>query len=315
LVVLKENYRSSGTVVRACNAVIKTNEDRIDKELMATGEQGRPIRVISLPDEKGEADLIVREIESRMGGTSHYRITSDGNSRDYGENSHCFSDFAVLFRTNAQAAGVREALESWGIPNQVIGHRNQAAVEVFIDKLRSRMGDLHDGADIVVVTAWVCEEACMDQPDRLMLEAVALSYSHETPRTAALAMIDELSLSSGSDDYDAQADKVTLMTMHGAKGLEFRIVFIAGCSEGLVPYLKTNETPEVEEERRLFYVAMTRAKEELLILCPRRYSLYGQRLERQESSFLSEIPKDLINLTNIPDPSRKPAKGKQQSLF
>jgi len=155
----------------------------------------------------------------------------------------------------------------------------------------------------------------MDQPDRLMLEAVALSHSHETPRKAALAMIDELSLSSGSDDYDAQADKVTLMTMHAAKGLEFRIVFIAGCSEGMVPHLRTNETPEVEEERRLFYVAMTRAKEELLILCPRRYSLFGQRLERQKSSFLSEIPKNLVNFTDIPDPFRKPAKGKQQSLF
>ena len=315
LVVLKENYRSSGTVVRACNAVIKSNLDRIDKELVATSEQGRPIRVISLPDEKGEADLIVREIESRMGGTSHYRITSDGNSRDYGENSHCFSDFAVLFRTNAQAAAVREALESWGIPNQVIGHRNRAAVEAFIDKLRSRTEDLDDGADIAAVTARLCEETCMDQPDRLVLEAVALSHSHETPRKAVLAMIDELSLSWGSDDYDAQADKVTLMTMHAAKGLEFRIVFIAGCCEGIVPYLRTNETPEVEEERRLFYVAMTRAKEELLILCPRRYSLFGQRLERQESSFLSEIPQTLVNFSNIPDAFRKPTKGKQQSLF
>ena len=315
LVVLKENYRSSGTVVGASNAVIKTNQDRIDKALVAAGGQGGPIRVISIPDEKTEADLIAREIESRMGGTSHYRITSDENSRDYGGNSHCFSDFAVLFRTNAQAAHVREVLESWGIPNQVIGHRRQAAVDLFVDELQSRVQDLDDGADIVAVTTQVCEEAGIDGADRIMLEAMALSYRHETPRTAVLAMIDELSLSSGPDGYDAQADKVTLVTMHGAKGLEFRVVFITGCSEGLVPYLKTQEIPEVEEERRLFYVAMTRAKEELLILCPRRYALYGQRLERETSPFLSEIPKDLVCFTTIPDPPRKPAKGKQQSLF
>lgn len=315
LVVLKENYRSTQTVVRVSDSVIARNQERIGKELVATGEEGKPVTVISVPDERAEAEIIVREIELRMGGTSHYRIMSDQNSRDYAENTYGFSDFAVLFRTNAQASALRDALEAWGIPSQVVGRKDQTAVEALIETLKSRIDDLSDGADVVTLIALLSEETGIGQTDRMLLEGIAASYCHETPQIAILSVIDELTLLAAPDSYDGKADAVALMTIHAAKGLEFRIVFIAGCSEGLVPYVKVAEAPEIEEERRLFYVAMTRAKEELFILTPRRHFLYGQKTTRSESPFLSEIPKDYVRLVNIADPPRKPAKGKQQSLF
>jgi DNA helicase II / ATP-dependent DNA helicase PcrA len=315
LIVLKENYRSTKTVVHASNAVIANNRERIDKDPVAAGEQGGPIRIISLPDERNEADLIVREIESRMGGTSHDRIAADQNPRDYAENSHCFSDFAILLRTNAQAAVVREALESWGIPVQIIGRKNPAPIEAFVERLGVIAEDQSDREEIVALTALLCQELCLDEADRLIFERMAFAHRDEPQHTAALGMIDELLLSAEPDTYDEKADKVALMTMHAAKGLEFRIVFVAGCSDGLVPYVKADEAHEIEEERRLFYVSMTRTKEELVILCPRRHFLYGQRLERKESPFLSEIPKELARFVTVADPPKKPRKGKQQSLF
>lgn len=314
LVVLEENYRSSQAIVEAGNAVIANNQERIAKELVTSRKHGGLIDVISVPDERAEADAIAREIESRMGGTSHYRITSGDNSRDYAENDYGFSDFAVLFRTNAQVKTVREALGSWGIPIQVIG-RKERVLEAFIDQLRLKAEDLEEGQDIVPLIASVCEETGIDETDRMILEGIAASYRDEAPRDAAFAVIDELTLSADQDSYDTKADKVALMTMHSAKGLEFRMVFVAGCCDGWIPYTKTNEASEIEEERRLFYVALTRAKENLFILCPRHYSLYGQRIAPSESIFLSEIPQSLVRSVRIPDPSKKTAKGKQHSLF
>lgn len=315
LVVLRENYRSTQTVVRACNAIIANNRERIDKELRAAGEEGQPISVISAPDEKGEAEAIVREIESLMGGTSHYRIASELKPGHYVDNTYGFSDFAVLYRTNAQAAAIREALESWGIPSQVVGPGNRAAVEGFIATLRQRIEDLKDGTDIVTFIGSVCEEVGMGQAERAIIEGIAASCCNEPVRVGALAVIDELSLFAEMDRYDGDAEKVTLMTMHSAKGLEFRTVFIAGCCAGVLPHSKSYEHAEIEEERRLFYVAVTRARESLFVLYPRRYSLYGRKAAGSESIFLSEIPRNLVRSVNIPDSLSKPSKGKQQSLF
>lgn len=315
LIVLRENYRSTQMVVGASGAVIAHNQKRIDKELVATGNKGKPISVISVPDEKAEAELVVREIESRMGGTSRYRIMSRQDAPDYGENTYSFSDFAILFRTNTQAAMFRETLETWGIPGQVVGRDDRTMILGVIETLKSRSEDLNDQTDVGALIASVCDECAPGLMDRMLLEGVASPYRHEAPQRAVQAVIDELTLLAALDRYDAEADKVALMTMHAAKGLEFRVVFIVGCLEGLIPYLKAGEAVEVEEERRLFYVAMTRAKEELVILCPRRHFLYGQRVVRLESPFLSEIPKGYVRAITIADPPKKPSKGKQQSLF
>ena len=107
--------------------------------------------------------------------------------------------------------------------------------------------------------------------------------------------LEELSLISDVDKYDENADVVTMMTMHSAKGLEFPHVFLCGVEEGLFPsYRSMDSQEEMEEERRLCYVAMTRAKETLTITCAQRRMLYGQTSYARPSRFITEIPAELV---------------------
>ena len=108
--------------------------------------------------------------------------------------------------------------------------------------------------------------------------------------------LEELSLISDVDKYDENADVVTMMTMHSAKGLEFPRVFLCGAEEGLFPSYRSMESDEeLEEERRLCYVAMTRAKKQLFITCSQRRMLYGQTVYSRPSRFISEIPEELLD--------------------
>nr|MBA3938718.1 ATP-binding domain-containing protein [Planctomycetota bacterium] len=93
-------------------------------------------------------------------------------------------------------------------------------------------------------------------------------------------------------DRSEQPDQVTLMTLHGAKGLEFRFVFITGCEDGVLPLQRMGQTADLEEERRLMYVGITRAKEELYLSRARCRMQYGQTFRNDPSLFLSEIPED-----------------------
>jgi DNA helicase-2/ATP-dependent DNA helicase PcrA len=108
--------------------------------------------------------------------------------------------------------------------------------------------------------------------------------------------LEELSLISDIDKYDEEADAVVLMTVHAAKGLEFPIVFLAGAEDGIFPSVQNMCDPsEMSEERRLAYVAITRAKRELYILHTRNRLLYGQTMYNPISRFVSEIPSKLID--------------------
>ena len=117
----------------------------------------------------------------------------------------------------------------------------------------------------------------------LFLENVALIEQESTPEHL-----------NGADD----TEKVTLMTMHAAKGLEFKAVFLVGMEEGLFPHSMTLMDPyELEEERRLCYVGITRAKEKLYLTYARRRLYFGMRTQNMISRFLSEIPESLIEIT------------------
>ena len=127
--------------------------------------------------------------------------------------------------------------------------------------------------------------------------------------------LEELSLISDVDKYDENADVVTMMTMHSAKGLEFPKVFIVGAEEGLFPSYRSMESEEeMEEERRLCYVAMTRAKQELTITCSRRRMLYGQTMFGKPSRFVDEIPPELVQEVEV-RPQRSAGYGQQSSSW
>ena len=111
--------------------------------------------------------------------------------------------------------------------------------------------------------------------------------------------LEEASLMTDADNYDAGADVVTMMTMHAAKGLEFPVVFLPGLEEGVFPGSQSMFEPEkIEEERRLCYVAMTRAKEQLFVLSARSRLLYGQTNHNPPSRFLAAIPENVVKLTD-----------------
>ncbi len=101
--------------------------------------------------------------------------------------------------------------------------------------------------------------------------------------------LEAMALQGEMDEYDPRADRVALMTLHAAKGLEFPVVFIAGCEEGLTPYLHPNRETDIEEERRLFYVGMTRAREKLVLTRAESRLLFGRRSRPAESRFLGDI--------------------------
>ena len=133
------------------------------------------------------------------------------------------------------------------------------------------------------------------------------------PYGADLAgFLETVSLQSEADAFDPRAERVTLMTLHAAKGLEFPVVFIAGCEEGLLPYLPESErrsdnVADVEEERRLFYVGMTRAGEKLILTAARRRFLFGKQAELPLSRFVSDIEAALLEIQeHAARPQRRP---------
>jgi DNA helicase-2/ATP-dependent DNA helicase PcrA len=123
-------------------------------------------------------------------------------------------------------------------------------------------------------------------------------------------------MGSETDAYDPRADRAALMTLHAAKGLEFPIVFIVGCEEGLLPYVRPGEAPDIEEERRLFYVGLTRAQRKLVLTHSRTRFLYGQRTENPISRFVMDIEDALKEVQEMErkQMAKKP-ESTQLSLF
>jgi len=129
----------------------------------------------------------------------------------------------------------------------------------------------------------------------LELRTVAAGYKDLEPREALAAFLEEVALVSDVDELDEKVDAATLITLHQAKGLEFPVVFIVGMEEGVLPHFKSLPDPEqMEEERRLCYVGITRAKEKVYLVYTLRRSLMGSSAHNPASRFLKDIPPHLI---------------------
>jgi uncharacterized protein (TIGR00375 family) len=125
-------------------------------------------------------------------------------------------------------------------------------------------------------------------------------------------------LQTDTDIYDSKAQKVVLMTMHAAKGLEFNVVFIVGCEDGLIPYHRNsdaNQDVDVDEERRLFYVAMTRAQKALYLTLASKRRLFGKLKKQTLSPFVKDIENELLHKTDPKRPSPPRKKQIQLELF
>jgi superfamily I DNA/RNA helicase len=157
-------------------------------------------------------------------------------------------------------------------------------------------------------------DAAPDAPEARLVHQLVL---RATPFAGDMgAFLESIALQSETDAYDPRADRVTLMTLHAAKGLEFPVVFIVGCEEGLLPYEHPDAVVDVEEERRLFYVGLTRAQRRVILVHTRTRFLHGRQMHNAPSRFVGDIEAALKELQQMQRrPDRPGPAGRQLELF
>ena len=265
------------------------------------------------PTDKAEAEFIVRTLEEMLGGHSFFSIDS-GRSEDAGGDEFSFSDFAVLYRTEAQAPALIEALRRSGMPFQHRSHRrllDHPGVAEALDVLREagRPGPVREqlvaaclgdgrrgaGAGGDAPSAAQMMEACE------LLRPAAVACGDDLER-----FLSDLALGTEIDTWDPRADRISLLTLHASKGLEFPVVFIVGCENGLLP-LKWGKASRavLDEERRLFYVGVTRARTKLLLCRAKRRPWRGKLRELPPSPYLADIEEQLLERRRVLFPDRQ----------
>jgi uncharacterized protein (TIGR00375 family) len=313
---LAHNYRSTGTIATAAAGFIGAPSGGVSRPM------GKPIVTHAAVNEAAEADFVAATIENLLGG--HDLLTANRNGDDATTGRPLgFADCAVLYRTDAQAAALRAALDSAGIPfmksspASIAGHPGVNAILGMLDEAGEQAE-----TNLPARIAEAAETARrMDKVDAVALaEArgwlVALAGSNQVAGDPA-RLAEAVALSTEADFRDARADRVSLMTMHAAKGLEFPVVFVVGMEAGLVPFSWGAATPEADatqaEERRLFYVAMTRAKDRLFLTRAIERFWRGAVRALPPSPFLNEIAADLTVSDGAS--GRKRRRTQQLSLF
>lgn len=367
MIRLEQNYRSTQNILNAANGVISNNTMRKGKTLWTENAVGDKIEVHTSDSERGEAQFIAKTILDGV---------ADGRK---------FSDFAILYRMNAQSNSIEQALSRSGIPHRVIGGRRFYDREeirdmvAYLQVINNPHDDVRLGRIINVpkrgIGATTLEKASeiaaglgesiysvikdadvypqlsraatklksfvalidglmeaeqsgdyslaelynlilehtdyekylkteKDNPDVRIenieeLSSNIIKFEEDYAEEASLSnFLEEISLQTDIDNYDAEADSSVMMTLHSAKGLEFPVVFIAGLEEGVFPSIATMMNPdELNEERRLAYVGITRAKEKLYITKAKSRMLMGHTSYNKVSRFVNEIPPELLNYT------------------
>lgn len=367
MIRLEQNYRSTQNILNAANGVISNNTMRKGKTLWTENAVGDKIEVHTSDSERDEAQFIAKTILDGV---------ADGRK---------FSDFAILYRMNAQSNSIEQALSRSGIPHRVIGGRRFYDREeirdmvAYLQVINNPHDDVRLGRIINVpkrgIGATTLEKAAeiaaglgesiysvikdadvypqlsraatklksfvalidglmeaeqsgdyslaelynlilehtdyekylkteKDNPDVRIenieeLSSNIIKFEEDYAEEASLSnFLEEISLQTDIDNYDAEADSSVMMTLHSAKGLEFPVVFIAGLEEGVFPSIATMMNPdELNEERRLAYVGITRAKEKLYITKAKSRMLMGHTSYNKVSRFVNEIPPELLNYT------------------
>ena len=363
LIKLEQNYRCTGNILKAANAVIKHNENKYEKKLWTENDEGALPTIHKADDEYDEGRFIVQEI-------NHLRR----------EEYMKYSDFTVLYRMNSQSRAIEEILRREGIPYKIVGGlkfyerkeikdiisylrliynfsdnislrriinepkrgigktsidnigeiSEQTGLSMFdiikhaedyglnrvkansmefiqtIEYLRSKIEELSI-SDLIKETldktgymkALELENTTEAESRIENLEeflTVAIEFEEEEAENTLADFLEGITLSSNIDGMEDSEDSVTLMTLHSAKGLEFPVVFLVGLEEGIFPGNKSiGEPKELEEERRLFYVGITRAKQFLYLTCAKRRTIFGSTSYNAISRFVEEIPSDLLD--------------------
>ena len=309
---LRRNYRSTGTIVSAATQVIApVGGDTPSARIVRAIHEHITIHVA--PSGEAEAEFVVHTIEKLIGGHSFFSIDS-GRSAGAAPANLSFSDIAVLYRTDAQSKDLCDALARSGMPYQRHSHERltgRPAVRALLQRFHDRPGDIA-----------ACLRAAADE---LSAEKDGADYSAAFQQLLALAQpcgadrarFDErLCLATEADCWDARADRVSFLTLHAAKGLEFPVVFIVGLEDGILPLRWRDGASETEmaEERRLFYVGMTRARDRLFLTRAQKRLWRGDVRGLPPSPYLNDIESELLQHSRR-EPARRKLADSQLLLF
>jgi superfamily I DNA/RNA helicase len=318
VVHLTRNYRATRTLVEAACQAIRPGSLVPDRRLVAVREgAGSRIVVQRAATERAEAELVVHTLEQLLGGTSAFSF--DSGRVGYGDAPVLsFADIAILYRTEVQTPPLVEALGRAGIPFQKRSHRplaEQPGVRALLTALHKEGSGTGSVGSV---------EARLDRAVAALASALpadggpgpsALLAAAELLRPLAVRCGDDLdgflaavALGGEVDTWDPRAERVSLLTLHAAKGLEFPVVFLVGCEDGLLPlaWPGTGEA-DLAEERRLFFVGLTRARSWLFLFHSRRRTLRGQTAETRPSPYLADIAEALLDQREEPLlPPRRP---------
>ena len=363
IIKLEQNYRCTGNILKAANAVIKHNENKYEKKLWTANDEGELPSIYQLEDEYDEASYVVKQI-------NHLKT----------EEYYKYSDFVVLYRMNSQSRAIEDILRREDIPYKIVGglkfyerkeikdiiaylrliyntsdnislkriinepkrgigktsldniqqiseqngismyeviknaeqfglNRVKANADDFInliEELRTKQNELSISELIKETlnksgyTKALELENSVEAESRIQnLEeflTVAIEFEEEFADNTLGEFLENITLSSDIDNVEDAENSVTLMTLHSAKGLEFPTVFLVGLEEGIFPgYKSIGEENALQEERRLFYVGITRAKEHLFLTCAKRRTIFGSTSYNAISRFVKEIPEELLN--------------------
>lgn len=276
---LQQNYRSTPEIIAAANHLMARGEGALKLQAETVGDAAGTVpEVVTCENEQSEAEFIASEIAQRL---------------TVGERA---SEIAVLYRTNAQAAALESALLEAGVSYQVQGAQRFFERPIVKEALMTLRGaalaetrePLYQQVGSVLRSLGWTAEAPEGRSQRERWEALNALYllADEVEAGTTFKQFTGDLMERAKAHVEPQLAAVTLTPIHSAKGLEWAHVFIAGCVEGLIPIAYAETDAAVEEERRLFYVALTRAQRTLTLSVPQRTA--AGRV-RQPSSFLGEL--------------------------
>ncbi|HVD16867.1 MAG TPA: UvrD-helicase domain-containing protein [Actinomycetota bacterium] len=339
VVQLTRNYRSSRAIVDGALQVIAPASLVRDRVLDAVRRaEALPPRIVlhQAASDRADAEFVVRTVDQLLGGASFFSLDSGRASSGGADHGLSFADVAVLYRTDAQAAPLAEALARAGMPFQKRSHDRLAdhqGVQAVVRALRGPKATVGRSGGLTARIREIAEHLAGpagtggDRPGEEGAGGPAPGVREAVELLAPLAercgadlerFLAELALGAEVDTLDPRADRISLLTLHAAKGLEFPVVFLVGCEDGLLPLHWGGARPEDEgEERRLFFVGMTRARSHLFLSHAARRARHGVVREAAPSPYLAAIDELLLERVRAGAGGRRPAapQGDQLTLI
>ena len=309
---LKHNYRSGRRILKAALRMIEPQSLVPDRVLRARADHDIKVTLHSAPSDRAEADFVVSTIEQLIGGSSFHALDSGLASGEAAEPAISFADIAVLTRTEAMADPVAEALERRGLPFHRRSHSAVARREA-IQGILQAVAQGPVGAPLPQQV----QAACESQRTALRGTGLTRALRRLAEQAGDFATFrSQLAMGQDTDLLDTRADAIKVLTLHAAKGLEFPVVFVIGCEDGILPLAwPGGGESDIAEERRLLFVGMTRAKRRLYLSHARRRLLWGTVRDMTPSPFLEAISSALARREHVRH--RKPVRSEplQMSLF